>query len=229
MKKLNEEQVGQLFVFIRKHFVEYYDLQCELADHLANGIEAAWEQNPGLTFDEALQREFKKFGIFGFQDVVEKRTVSLQKKYYRLLWGYFKNFLHLPVVAGTVSAIIAVRLLLQLSHWIFALMVFSMIIIGMVRLYRLRKNYKIKLKRTGRKWLLEDTIYACGGASVLLNVPLQLYINIKTVPSGSMLWLLSAILVLIAIYDYIVFWVIPSRAEEHLEAAYPEYRLQISK
>ncbi len=229
MKKLNEEQVAQLFVFIRKHFVEYYDLQCELADHLANGIEAAWEQNPALTFDEALQREFRKFGIFGFQDVVEKRTISLQKKYYHLLWGYFKNFLRLPVVAGTISAIIAVRLLLQLSHWIFGVLIFGMIIIGMVRLYRLRKNYKEKLKRTGRKWLLEDTIYACGGAGVLLNVPLQLYINIKTVPSANMLWLLSAILVLIAIYDYIVLWVIPSRADEHMEAAYPEYRLQISK
>ncbi|OYQ33293.1 hypothetical protein CHU92_12940 [Flavobacterium cyanobacteriorum] len=229
MKKLTEEQAGHLMEFTRRHYVEYYDLQCELADHLANGIEAAWQDNPKLSFEAALQKEFKKFGIFGFSDIVEKRTVALQKKYYRLLWGYFKNFFRLPVVAGTVSAIIAVRLLLQLSHWIFGALIFSMIVIGIVRLYRLRKNYKDKLKRTGQKWLLEDTIYACGGVSVLLNVPLQLYINIKTVPSGSMLWLLSAILVLIAIYDYVVLWVLPSRSEGHLEEAYPEYKFQVTK
>jgi hypothetical protein len=31
-----------------------------------------WQENPKLSFNEALNKEFK-FGVFGFMDVVEKR------------------------------------------------------------------------------------------------------------------------------------------------------------
>ncbi|MDR6968723.1 hypothetical protein J2X31_002749 [Flavobacterium arsenatis] len=52
--KLNEQQIEQLYTFTRQHFVEWYDLQSELVDHLANAIEAEWHKNPKLTFEEAL-------------------------------------------------------------------------------------------------------------------------------------------------------------------------------
>jgi hypothetical protein len=68
--------------------VEYYDLQTELVDHLANAIETEWQENPKLTFEEILQNEFKKFGVFRFMDVVEKRQAVLGKKY-----NILKNFL----------------------------------------------------------------------------------------------------------------------------------------
>ena len=34
--------------------MEYYDLQTELVDHLANAVKTEWQQNPKLTFDEVL-------------------------------------------------------------------------------------------------------------------------------------------------------------------------------
>ncbi len=79
--KLSTEQVERLYAFTRQHYVEYYDLQTELVDHLANAIEEQWLENPKLSFDAALQIEFKKFGVFGFMEVVEKRKVALNKKY----------------------------------------------------------------------------------------------------------------------------------------------------
>ena len=54
--KLNPQQIDKLYLFTRQHYVEYYDLQAELVDHLANAIEIEWQQNPKLTFDEALHR-----------------------------------------------------------------------------------------------------------------------------------------------------------------------------
>lgn len=53
--KLNAEQVERLYAFTRQHYVEYYDLQTELVDHLANAIEEQWQKNPKLSFDAALQ------------------------------------------------------------------------------------------------------------------------------------------------------------------------------
>ena len=99
--KLTKDQIEKLYQFTRQHYVEWYDLQTELVDHLANSIEEQWQQNPKLSFEDALQIEFKKFGVFGFMDVVEKRQVSLNKKYKKLVWIILKSFLRLPKIIGT--------------------------------------------------------------------------------------------------------------------------------
>ena len=87
--KLSAEQIEKLYQFTRQHYVEYYDLQTELVDHLANAIEEQWQQNPKLSFEEALQIEFKKFGVFGFMDVVEQRQSALNKKYNKFKQRYY--------------------------------------------------------------------------------------------------------------------------------------------
>lgn len=84
-KELTEEQVAQLFEFTRRHYVEYYDVQVELVDHLASSIEAEWEKNPEISFDIALNNVFSGFGIFGFSDVVENKAKSVWK-YQKSLW-----------------------------------------------------------------------------------------------------------------------------------------------
>jgi len=45
MKKLNVYQIEKLYDFTKKHYVDYYDLQTELVDHLANAIETEWQSN----------------------------------------------------------------------------------------------------------------------------------------------------------------------------------------
>ena len=93
--KLTPQQIERLYQFTRQHYVEWYDLQTELVDHLANSIEAQWQENPKISFEDALQVEFKKFGIFGFMDVVEKRQAALGKKYNLLIWKHFKSFFNI--------------------------------------------------------------------------------------------------------------------------------------
>ena len=83
MKKLSSEQIQQLYKFTRQHYVEYYDVQTELVDHLANDIEQIWKEQPNLSFEQARDISFKKFGVFGFMDVVEARTNALNKKYWK--------------------------------------------------------------------------------------------------------------------------------------------------
>jgi hypothetical protein len=79
------------YSLLPQHFGEYYDLQSELVDHLANSIDAMGTISK-RTFEEALNIEFKKFGIYGFMDVVYKDSGPKQK-YYKIVWNYFKDFL----------------------------------------------------------------------------------------------------------------------------------------
>jgi hypothetical protein len=88
--QLTTSQMNETIHFYRQHFGEYYDLQSELVDHLANSIDAMGTISK-RTFEEALNIEFKKFGIYGFMDVVYKDSGPKQK-YYKIVWN-FKDFL----------------------------------------------------------------------------------------------------------------------------------------
>ena len=70
----------------------HYDLQTELVDHLANDIEAVWEENSNLSFNKARDLSFKKFGVFGFMDVVSERQKIMNKRYMKILWSFAKEW-----------------------------------------------------------------------------------------------------------------------------------------
>ena len=80
---ITQEQTERLFKFCREHYVYHYDLQVELVDHLASSIEEQWETDPTLSFDKALWKTFRKFGVTGFSKVKEQKQKELRKKYIR--------------------------------------------------------------------------------------------------------------------------------------------------
>ena len=96
--KLTESHIQELYKFTRKHYVEHYDVQSELVDHLANDIENIWIEKPKLTFEQARETSFKKFGIFGFMDVVEAKQKQLRKKYNSILFKFMKEWFSVPKI-----------------------------------------------------------------------------------------------------------------------------------
>lgn len=230
--KLTTEQIAELYDFTRKHFVEHYDLQTELVDHLANGIEQQWSQNPKLSFDEALNKEFKKFGIFGFSDIVEKRTRTLEKKYWKFLWGTFKTFFGIPKIIATICLIFVVFQILILSNkFEYFLLIFILPLVHFtIQGYRNQKTYKKKIKKEGRKWLLEELIFSYGSGLLSLNLFVQILINGRYTFFGEesvkteYLLLMAVFISLFMILSYIIIFHIPKKAEEYLENHYPEYK-----
>lgn len=87
--KVNKENIEGLCQFTREYFVEHYDVQTQLADHLANGIEQQWTIDPTIPFEDVLNREFINFGVFGFSELVEKRINTLEKKYLKIVFQLF--------------------------------------------------------------------------------------------------------------------------------------------
>ena len=100
--KLTNSHIQELYKFTRKHFVEHYDVQTELVDHLANNIESLWEENPKLTFEQARDTSFKKFGVFGFMNVVEAKQKQLSKRYAKILWQFMKEWFSVPKIILTL-------------------------------------------------------------------------------------------------------------------------------
>ena len=226
--KLSAEKIEKLYQFTRQHYVEYYDLQTELVDHLANAIEEQWQENPKISFEEALQKEFKKFGVFGFMDVVEKRQAAMNKKYNKIVWNHFKTFFKLPQIIGTLLAIGVLFLSLKgssqaaviVSIFAIAIMVSFWIAVS----FSVRKKNKIA-KAEGKKWLFNEIIFGYSSIVGLSYLPLQFLIHFENHYSEIMLLITCVVLVFMVLLEYIVLILIPSKAEEYLHQTYPEYSL----
>jgi hypothetical protein len=229
--KLTTEQIDQLYTFTKQHYVEYYDLQTELVDHLANAIELEWESNPTLSFETLLNKEFKKFGVFGFMDVVEEKQKAMAKRYNNWVWNHFKAFFELPKIIGTVLLIGALFYLFKFNEnnikiiKILFLIQFLIVFFVFVKQGLLINKKELKPK----KWLLEKTIYSCGNFGGLLTFPLNIGSiisnNITQATNSFFLFGMSVFLVACGLFFYIILFEIPSKAQDYLEKTYPEYQL----
>lgn len=226
--KLTSEQIERLYQFTRQHYVEWYDLQTELVDHLANAIEQQWQENPKISFEDALQMEFKKFGVFGFMDVVEKRQAALNKKYNKIVWQHFKNFFSIPKIIITLSSIGSLFLILK--NFKYAELIATSLILGVVITFWIgllvqKRKSKRQTKESGKKWLFKEIIFGYGTFAGLSSFPLQLIINIDFENIGFLkVLIISSITVFLYLIEYIMLFEIPSKAEEYLEETYPEYK-----
>ncbi|MBA6156232.1 hypothetical protein H3Z83_06825 [Tenacibaculum sp. S7007] len=228
--KLTTLQIEQLYKFTRQHYMEHYDVQTELVDHLANDIEQIWIEKPALTFKQARDISFKKFGIFGFMDVLEEKQKQMNKKYFRIILGFVKQWFSIPKIIVTLTMFYCFYLLLQFSfaQYLFPGLFFTILIIEFILLLKRRKKLNTKFKTTGKKWLFEDIIETQGNGNVIFGLfyvfqflTPNSYDNLST--SSSLI--ISAATTLAVIIGYVSLIVIPKKAEYLLEKHYPEYKL----
>lgn len=230
--KLTSEQIDRLYQFTRQHYVEWYDLQTELVDHLANSIEAQWQENPKNSFEDALQMEFKKFGVFGFMDVVEKRQAALNKRYNKIVWKHFKAFFSIPKIIATFSAVlIFFYMLMSLSKQagilINSFLVFAILIFWVATIVK-RIKYNKTAKASGKKWLFKEVIFGYSHFAGLSYLPIQIIVHFDFDTQIGMVKALFFSVLIVSMYliDYIVLFEIPSKADAYLKETYPEYALE---
>ncbi|NOQ91465.1 MAG: hypothetical protein GQ552_01965 [Flavobacteriaceae bacterium] len=227
--KLSKDQIAQLYTFTRQHFVEWYDLQTELVDHLANDIEQIWKDEPNLSFDQAKNKAFKKFGIFGFSDVIEKKQNALYKYYWKMVWGIFKDYLKLPKVILTMLITLVIFTIINTFNdkkifiYIYLTLHF-ILILGFLIHEQIQINKKNKT--TGKKWMFDNIITSMGGVGFLMYIQLQVLSRFTDINwSVQNQVMVSTILALFSILSYILIIVIPKKLTEKMTSLYPQYKL----
>ena len=231
--KLTPEQIQQLYKFTREHFVEHYDVQTELVDHLANDIEQIWETQPNLSFEDARTISFKKFGVFGFMDVVAERQKALSKKYWKIIWSFAKNWFELPKIILTTFIFIVFLVICKTIYAKYILLAVLLILCLYVfyKSYFLNKTFKNNFKKNGKKWMLEEMIFKTGMGSFLalpinfFNILNLTHIDKALILSNWIVLLYALIFTFLIIAFYVVIEVLPKKAEELLIEQYPEYKL----
>jgi hypothetical protein len=230
--KLTASQIDNLFKFTRKHYVYHYDVQSELVDHLANDIESIWQETPNLSFEQARDKSFKKFGVFGFMDVIEAKQKQMNKRYWKIILRFAKEWFTIPQIVITISLFFAFFMMLQIqySEYLFLVTLLILITLEMRIIYKVRKQHKEKETKKDKIFLLEsmigDTKNGYTGFTFvnLFNIIHLTNFNFSALNVNWVL-VISIVLTLLCILFYISNYIIPQKAEELLEETYPEYKL----
>lgn len=145
-RKVTPKEVEELMAFCKKKDVFFIDLRLELADHLAHSIDEYWMENPKSTFPNALMTVYKRFGIFGFLDVVTAHQNRMTKRYVKQLWQTVLVILAWPRILG--FALITLGLfqsmsqhfiMRQVTEWLFVVVVVVGTIMNTFQYFRNRK------------------------------------------------------------------------------------------
>ncbi|WP_029034310.1 hypothetical protein [Salinimicrobium terrae] len=230
MKKLNSFQIDSLYSFTQQHYVDYYDVQTELVDHLASGIEEQWQEDPDLPFEQALQKEFKKFGVYGFSDVVEKRVRTMEKKYFKLILKEISTLLTKPFVAFPVILLfLACYFVLKLENGFYYITYATFAYFLVLIIYATRKSYSLKQKKkSGKKiLLLEAVICNAGSYLVFFYLPFQVVssgLDSGRVENVYIQVLLSALISFLVLASYVCFYYLPKKKDEILHNAHSEIK-----
>jgi hypothetical protein len=231
--KITETQIAELYKFTREHFIYHYDVQTELVDHLANDIEQIWEEKPQLTFEQARDLSFKKFGVFGFMDVVEQKQKAMNKRYAKILWRYTKEWFTFPKLVSTILIFMLFLIVLQLQYSFIILVTcfFILATYDLFKFFKSRIKHKIpKKKNTEKRWLLKEMIGETrSGFSFITFINIFNIINVFKIDFHTLpqyvIFLTAILATFICITFYVGLIILPQKSEELLKETYPEYTM----
>lgn len=220
--ELTKQHIQSLYDFVEQHKVEYYDLQTELVDHLANDIEQIWEKEPNLSFEQARYKATIKFGLKGFSTFVSQREKTMKKENWKWFRHHFVAFFSFPKIMITLFFTAIIYLGFDMVTDKSSFLVYSITAIYSIAfIYALYLTIKLKVRKrkTGKRWLFEDIVIKSNSVLLftVLVQPYQFYnyfLSDITINGSITIQLLYTFgIVLISLLFYITLWVIPPKFE----------------
>ena len=229
-RKLSPEQIDNLFEFCREHYVNQYDLQIELVDHIASSIEEQWETDPKLSFQEALNKTFGKFGIFGFGKIKDRKEKELRRKYSRLLFQYLIDFYKWPKALLTFALTILLYLIFRLTNEVQIVtvslsLVVCISVIG-YHVYFFEKFFEVKTTPK-KSFLILDYMKSrqimVSGMYQLSWLIGKIVSDLDNINHPEIEFALAFFLVGFILILYIYFFVLPQKIREHFTEQFPQF------
>lgn len=214
--KLTDEQIATLFAFIEKKNVDYYDVQIELVDHLATGIEEKLHDNPNLTFDNALKEVYQGFGIFGFSEFLQEKTLFVAQKIRKLYNQAIFSFFTFPKIIFTITLFSLFWLLNDILYEIWYMrFILSFLLLGMVVHIIVKKGRRTKIMRKKISEWHTHTLSSFAFTILVHNVLLQELLF-------KMLYEIMPFLLTITVLNLITLNYVIEKVHNQLSIEYPE-------
>ncbi len=110
---LSKEQLLQIDNYIFVCGIQFCDVRTEVVDHFANILEQKLEENPALNFKHEIINIHKNFSDNSFKKLLEEKTKSVTKKFYKQSFKHFITFFKLPKIIISVALFYGLYLLMN--------------------------------------------------------------------------------------------------------------------
>jgi hypothetical protein len=149
---LTKNEREQLLEFIKLRYIDYHDIRLLIAKDLEDDITKQMKEEETLSFEDALEQAYKKYGVIGFSDASEKYMKKIRKHSFKFLlevvkaelstvkfWLYSSLFF-----IGTYTLL----LFLDLNPYIYAGGFLVVLILGLIFSFsKLHKHIKEQKKK----------------------------------------------------------------------------------
>ncbi len=116
--ELSNQQIENLFAFVKEKYVRYIDVQYELVDHLATAIEEEMNQDDQLSFEAALKEVYARFPITGFDKFLREKEKAMISYWRRKIGSIIMQYLSLPKLVMTMMLLVLYGTLTSIhSKW----------------------------------------------------------------------------------------------------------------
>jgi len=112
---LNDKDIDNLFSFVRSKYVRYKDVQYEIVDHLASGMEDLISNDNSLSKAMALDEVYNQFPITGFNKLVQEKEVSMRRYWIKKFYNFLVKYLTLPKLILSVALYLIFRQVLLMA------------------------------------------------------------------------------------------------------------------
>lgn len=222
-RSLNKDEINLLFEFVRSKYVRFIDVQYEIVDHLATGIEEQLAKNENISFEQALSNEYAKFPITGFSNIIQEKSSSLSKYWQKRIFKYLLDFLTPPKL---VISLVLMFLIYNISNFILIYILFPLI-----ALVSFAVGIKIALKQRNKiyeKYLVLSSYYGSviGIYNILFYVGLSIfYLDNPMVISSWGKAFFSFFVVIYIIYSQGILFNFPKMLQEELHQKYAHLKI----
>lgn len=228
-RRLSQEQIRKLYALCEKNSIYDVDLQDEIVDHIATGIEDLWRENQDLTFGWALNHLLKPEKTNAFRDLkkamVKSTRRGLRDEFGRVMVDYFSS----SKVASFVvlcCVIFTALVLVDKNAWIIVLFSIAIAVISLwynFSYFPRKFSVQLRQNKTLRKLSLLNQVRK--SADRYLTQPLFFLILSSVLNQTNFIGvelLISIVMSLLVAMYYNYFFVLPHLLRKSITKNYPE-------
>lgn len=157
----------------------------------------------------------------------------MTKKYFNIVFRFAREWFQLPKVLLTALLILSFYKLqfFPKAYFIFIAILFCVVVLELLLIFKNTKQAKKEFKKTGKKWLFKSiiNINGVGNATFLFSYIIHFFLpenpNEMLEASLSTKLITAFLTTFFIIFGYILLVVIPKKSEELLQETYPEYKM----
>lgn len=146
---LSKNQIAEIKQFINSRGFTHIEVEMEILDHVASGVEDKFEENPKKSITQAIEEVHAGFGVFGFATIEEEK----QKYFYTILKNEFlRNLKQIVLFKKPMLNLVLLAITILLMSFLNPANLYAFSYVSLILPFIVMSSVFLKSYKKFRKW-----------------------------------------------------------------------------